>query len=393
MDEVFVSGAAMTSFGRFLERPPRDLVEEAVRDALSDAQITPADVQAAIVGNAVGGLMQGQESIRAQVALRNTGLLGVPMINVENACASSSTAFHLGVQAVAAGTYDCVLVAGYEKLSDPDKTKSFRAFNASMDLDEMRERFGPEAGADRSVFMDLYASMGEDGGAEDDGDVEALGLISVKNHHHGALNPRAQFREEVTLEQVLSARRVAGPLTVLMCSPLSDGAACLVLTSPRFARRRGRDRVRVRASALVSGRGDDGAQPDAVERAARHAYESASVGPTDLDVVELHDATSIAELHLYEQLQLCAPGEGARLVVDGTTWLGGALPVNPSGGLLARGHPIGATGAGQLVELAWQLEGRCGDRQVEGARTALAQNAGGWVGTDAAACTVHVLTT
>jgi acetyl-CoA acetyltransferase len=393
MDDVFVSGAAMTPFGRFLDRPPRDLVEEAVRDALSDAQITPADVQAAIVGNAVGGLMQGQESIRAQVALRNTGLLGVPMINVENACASSSTAFHLGVQAVAAGTYDCVLVAGYEKLSDPDKTKSFRAFNASMDLDEMRERFGPGAGADRSVFMDLYASMGEDGKTEDGGDVEALGLISVKNHHHGALNPRAQFREEVTLEQVLSARRVAGPLTVLMCSPLSDGAACLVLTSPRFARQRGRDRVRVRASALVSGRGDDGAQPDAVERAARRAYEVAGVGPDDLDVVELHDATSIAELHLYEQLQLCRPGEGARLVVDGTTWLGGALPVNPSGGLLARGHPIGATGAGQLVELAWQLEGRCGGRQVEGARTALAQNAGGWVGTDAAACTVHVLTT
>ena len=393
MDDVFVSGAAMTPFGRFLDRPPRDLVEEAVRDALSDAQITPADVQAAIVGNAVGGLMQGQESIRAQVALRNTGLLGVPMINVENACASSSTAFHLGVQAVAAGTYDCVLVAGYEKLSDPDKTKSFRAFNASMDLDEMRERFGPGAGADRSVFMDLYASMGEDGKTEDGGDVEALGLISVKNHHHGALNPRAQFREEVTLEQVLSARRVAGPLTVLMCSPLSDGAACLVLTSPRFARRRGRDRVRVRASALVSGRGDDGGLPDAVERAAGHAYDLAGVGPDDLNVVELHDATSIAELHLYEQLQLCGPGEGARLVVDGTTWLGGALPVNPSGGLLARGHPIGATGAGQLVELAWQLEGRCGDRQVEGARTALAQNAGGWVGTDAAACTVHVLTT
>jgi len=194
----------------------------------------------------------------------------------------------------------------------------------------------------------------------------------------------------VTVEQVLSARSVAGPLTLLMCSPLSDGAACLVLT--RDGNRRGRSGgVRVAASVLTSGRGDDVSKPSAVDRAAKGAFEMAGVDWPDLDVVELHDATAIAELELYEQLGLCEPGAAPRLVRDRVTWLGGDLPVNPSGGLLSRGHPIGATGAAQIVELTWQLEGRCGERQVPDATVGLAQNAGGWVGTDAAACAIHVL--
>jgi len=387
VQEVFITGAAMTRFGKHLGRSSRELVEEAVMGALDDAGLGVPEVGAVYVGNAVSGLMTGQESIRGQVVLRRTGLLGVPIVNVENACASSSTALHLGWQAVATGMQDCVLVVGYEKLHDPDRQKSYRAFNASMDLEELRARF-PEAGTTRSVFMDLYASFS---GSEAHGtvDVEALGTVSVKNHHHGALNPLAQFREEVTLEQVLASRPIAGPLTLLMCSPLSDGAAALVLT----ARPRNGRRVRIAASVLTSGRGDDRSKPDATSRAARSAYERAGLGPEDLDVVELHDATAIAELQLYEELGLCGQGEAARLVLDRLTWLGGRLPVNPSGGLLARGHPIGATGAAQVVELAWQLQGRCGPRQVPGAKVALAQNGGGWVGTDAAACAVHILVT
>jgi acetyl-CoA acetyltransferase len=390
MSDVYVAGAAMTRFGKHLERSARDLVEEAVTAALADAGLRPSDIDACYVGNAVSGLMSGQESIRGQVVLRNTGLLGVPIVNVENACASSSTALHIGRQAVAAGEHDNVLVIGYEKLYDQDRQKSFRAFNASMDLDEMRRRF-PSGGEGRSVFMDLYASFSEPGasGGRRPPDEEALGMISVKNHHHGALNPYSQFRDEVSLEEVLASRRIAGPLTLLMCSPLSDGAAALVLSSrpPDGAR------VRVAASVLTSGRGDDRSMEDAVARAAGQAYERAGLGPEDLDVVELHDATAIAELQLYEELGLCGAGEAARLVLDRVTWLGGKLPVNPSGGLLARGHPIGATGAAQLVELTWQLRGRCDQRQVPEARVALAQNAGGWVGTDAAACAVHVLVT
>lgn len=391
MPDVYVAGAAMTRFGKHLDRSARELVEEAVAAALADAGLQPADIGACYVGNAVSGLMSGQESIRGQVVLRNTGLLGVPIVNVENACASSSTALHLGRQAIASGEQDHVLVLGYEKLYDQDRQKSFRAFNASMDLDEMRSRF-PAGGESRSVFMDLYASFSEpasDGAAAGRGqpDEEALGMVSVKNHHHGALNPYSQFRDEVTLEEVLASRRIAGPLTLLMCSPLSDGAAALVLSS----RRPDGGGVRVAASVLVSGRGDDRSRPDAVARAAGMAFERAGLGPEDLDVVELHDATAVAELQLYEELGLCRPGEAARLVLDRVTWLGGGLPVNPSGGLLARGHPIGATGAAQVVELTWQLQGRCDRRQVPEARTALAQNAGGWVGTDAAACAVHVL--
>jgi acetyl-CoA acetyltransferase len=389
MTDVFVAGAAMTRFGKHLDRTARELAEEAVAAVLDDARLRPADIGACYVGNAVSGLMNGQESIRGQVVLRNTGLLGVPIVNVENACASSSTALHLAHQAVASGEQDHVLVLGYEKLYDQDRKKSYRAFNASMDLDEMRRRF-PAGGEGRSVFMDLYASFEPaDGDARPVTDVEALGMVSVKNHHHGALNPLSQFREEVSLEEVLESRRIAGSLTLLMCSPLSDGAAALVLSSRPPAG----NRVRVAASVLTSGRGDDRSRPDAVTRAVGRAYERAGLGPDDLDVVELHDATAIAELHLYEGLGLCAPGDAARLVLDRVTWLGGSLPVNPSGGLLARGHPIGATGAAQVVELAWQLQGRCDARQVADARVALAQNGGGWIGTDAAACVVHVLVT
>jgi acetyl-CoA acetyltransferase len=389
MDQVLIGGAAMTRFGKHLDKSARQLVEEAVSLALKDAEIEVKNIQAAYVGNAVSGLMNGQESIRAQVVLRHTGLMGVPMVNVENACASSSTALHLGQQAVVSGTYDCVLVVGYEKLYDEDKSKSFRAFNASMDLGELKERFGSEAGQTRSVFMDLYAALADQ--SEHNVDLEALALVSVKNHHHGSLNPYSQFQKEVTKEQVLGSRPVAGPLTLLMCSALCDGAACLVLCSPRFRARHRPARVKIAASVLTSGRGDSLTERSAVQRAVEKAYEVAGVGLEDLDVVELHDATAPAELHLYEELGLCQRGEAGRLIRDRVSWLGGALPVNPSGGLLSRGHPIGATGAAQVVELAWQLEGRSGRRQVPEARVALAQNAGGWVGTDAAACAIHIL--
>lgn len=391
--EVVIEGAAMTRFGKHLDRSARDLVEEAVGRALEDAGLDASQVQAAYVGNAVAGLMSGQESIRAQVVLRRLGMAGIPMINTENACASSSTALHLAWQAVASGAQDCVLVVGFEKLYDADKRKSFRAFNASMDLDEMRERFGEAENPDRSVFMDLYASF--DGASSGNGQAEreALAQVSVKNHHHGALNPFAQFRDELSPEQVLASRPVVGPLTVLMCAPLSDGAAALVLGSAAHRRRRTSPGVRIRASVLTSGRGDDPALETAATRAARRAYELSGIGPGEIDTLEVHDATAIAELHLYEELGLCAEHEALAFAAGGTAWLGGAQPVNPSGGLLAKGHPIGATGTAQVVELAWQLQGRCGARQVEGARTALAQNGGGWVGTDAAACCVHVLST
>jgi acetyl-CoA acetyltransferase len=214
--------------------------------------------------------------------------------------------------------------------------------------------------------------------------------VAVKNRRHAALNPLAQYRREVTAEEVLASRMVSPPLTLLMCSPIGDGAAAAVVCSAAQAGRLGA-KVRVRACELVSGRDSDSGPPGAVERAARAAYEHSGIGPDDLNVVELHDAAAPAELIEYEHLALCGPGEGYKLLSGGTTALGGRLPVNTSGGLLSKGHPIGATGCGQIAELADQLRGRCGGRQAGGARVALAQNAGGVLGEDNAAAVVTIL--
>jgi acetyl-CoA acetyltransferase len=390
----------MTRFGKYLDRGMRDLAEEAVRNAVQDASLDIQEIQAAYVSNSVAGLITGQEAIRGQVVLRHTGLMGVPIVNVENACASASTAFHLAWMAVASGLYECVLALGVEKLSDPDKAKSLRAFNSAVDVSELAEiekRLGrsSEGTSDRSLFMDLYLSMLNSGASDSQGEVggitrEQMALVSVKNHYHGSLNPYAQYREEVTLEQVLQSRQVVGPLTVLMCSPLGDGAAAVLIASEEFARSKGLTGPRVDASVLVSGRGDDRSMVPSTRRAATKAYEMAGISPEDVDVAEVHDAVAPAELSIYEDLRFCAPGEGPKLIADRVTWLGGRLPVNTSGGLLSRGHPIGATGLGQIVEVVWQLQGRAGKRQVENCKVGLTQNGGGHIGFDAAAMAIHL---
>jgi acetyl-CoA acetyltransferase len=389
MRDVWIRGAAMTQFGKDTDRTARTMVEDAVGGALRDAELEPPDVEAVFVGNASWGLVSGQESIRGQVVLRRTGLMGVPIVNVENADASSSAALHLGWQAVAGGLNDCVVVLGFEKLDVGDRGMAYRAINATMDLTELADVFGPRAREERSVLADINGAYTA-GDGRDRFDRQLLAQVSVKNHHNGSLNPWARSRTEFTAEQVLESGTVAGPLTRLMCTRFTDGAACLVLCSTDM--RRGRTGgARIAASVLVSGRGDDLRRPLASVVAVREAYERAAVGPEDLDVVELHDATAIVEMLTYERLGICGPHESDRLVRDRVTCLGGRVPVNPSGGLIARGHPIGATGAAQVVELVWQLEGRCGARQVPSARLALAHSAGGWVGSDAAVYCVHIL--
>jgi acetyl-CoA acetyltransferase len=381
--DVWIQGAAMTRFTRH-DAGARELVEEAVAAALRDARIDPGHVGAAYVANASAGIMTGQECVRGQVVLRHTGLMGVPIVNVENACASSATALHLGWQAIAGGIHECVVVIGCEKIDHRDRRKRRRAMNATFDLLDAADQFGPDAaGRGTNMYLDSL-------GTSTRFDSEVMSLLSVKNRFHGSLNEHAHHRETVTVEQVLDSPAVAGRLTSLMCAPLTDGAACLVLAST--GRRRGHDGgVRIAASVLVSGRGDDMRRSYSVGIAARQAYDAAAIGPEDLDVVEMFDGTVLAELYLYRELGLCREGDEDRLVRERTVWLGGRLPVNPSGGLIARGHPMGATGAAQLVELTWQLQGRCGARQVPGARLGLAQIVGGWVGTDVAASCVHVL--
>jgi acetyl-CoA acetyltransferase len=379
----------MTCFGKHVHRTSRELVEEVVAGALRDADLEPNDVQAAYVGNALAGVISGQESMRAQTVLRRTGLMGTPIVNVENADASGSTALHLAWQAVAHGIHDCVVALGYEKLDHQDRARSYRAINSGMDLSELSDIFGPGAGQEQSVLLQLSGAHSR-GDGRDRFRTEPLALVSVKNHLHASLNPFAHYREAVTVEQVLAAKRVAGPLTRLMCAPLSDGAACVVLCAPDLRRAR-RGGARIAASVLRSGRGDDLRRPMTLRAAARRAYETAGLGPEDLDIAEVHDVTAIAELFVCGELGFCPGGDVERLVVDRTTWLGGALPVNTSGGMLARGHPLGATGIAQVVELTWQLEGRCGRRQVPLARAGLADNVGGWIGADVGAGVIHIL--
>jgi acetyl-CoA acetyltransferase len=382
--EVVVAGVGMTRFARQPESTLKELTGEAVAGALQDAQLPLKAVEAAFFANAIGGSITGQEMIAGQVALRALGVEGIPIVNVENACASGSTALHLGWQAVAAGAADCVLCVGVEKMSHPDKRVTFEAIGRAVDVEQILDGEDPDQGS-RSYFMDLYAGQARRRMEASDVSQADLAAVVVKNRAHGALNPRAQFTQAITLEQVLEAREIVWPLTLPMCSPVSDGAAAVLLVARDPSRPTAGREVRIAASVLASGSGGD-----STARASSKAYALAGVGPEDLDLVELHDAAAPAELSIYESLGLAAAGDGARLIRDGSTRLGSALPVNPSGGLLSKGHPIGATGLAQAFEVVTQLRGEAGDRQVDGARWALAQNGGGWIDDDNAAVAIHI---
>jgi acetyl-CoA acetyltransferase len=300
-------------------------------------------------------------------------------VNVENACASGSTALHLACQAIAAGAYETVAVVGAEKMSHPDRQRPLRALEGAADVDELAGAPG-----DHSVFMDSYAERAA-GRIERDGWQPAdFAAVVVKNRRHAAHNPTAQYRSAMTVDEVLGSRMISPPLTLPMCCPIGDGAAALVVTgAPDGA-------IRVRASALSA---TGGTRPGTVvERAAAAAREQSGLAAHDVQVIEVHDATASAELEAYEHLGLAGAGEGNRLVAEGRTALGGPLPVNTSGGLLSRGHPVGATGVFQIVELVEQLRGRAGERAVDPVPTlALAQNAGGFVEGDNAVAVVTVL--
>ncbi len=404
--KAIVAGVGMTQFGKHLDTGLKALGASAVQAAVADAGITLGDLQAAYVGNAAAGLVTGQESIRGQVILRSIGLGRLPVVNVENACASGSTALNQASAMVTAGLYDCVLVLGVEKLYHADKQKSFAAFSGAVDveaLQEIMERLraatrsagGEQSGAPgqkRSMFMDIYAAAARAHMQRYGTTVEQFAAVSAKNSYHGSMNPRAQFREVLSVAEVLAAPMIAPPLTRPMCSPIGDGAAAAVIVSERKAREIGVAKpVRVRASVLRSGWDHGMDEPGTVEVCAQEAYEEAGVGPSDINVIECHDASAPAEIMAYESLGLCPKGDGGKLVESGATRLGGRIPVNTSGGLLRKGHPVGATGVAQIVELVEQLQGRVTDRQVAGARIALAHNGGGNIGTDAAAMCVTIL--
>jgi len=362
---AYVAGVGMTRFGKFPERGLNSLAAEAIGEALKDAGLQPSNIQAAYMGNTAAEVTPGQVQIPGQAVLRGMGIGRIPVVNVENACATSATAFQQAAQMITLGAYDVVLVCGFDKLPDEDKRSK------------------------RSPFMDIHASMARSYMQRSGATVRHFARVSAKNSLHGSLNPKAQYRQRISVDEVLAAR-ISDPLTLPMCSPIGDGAAALVLVSAKKAKQM-RDAVRVLSSVLASGFDDDDGECGVPEYAARLAYDAAGVAPEDLDVVELHDASAPAEVIHYEHLLLAAENEGPSLLESGATTLGGRIPVNPSGGLLRMGHPIGASSAAQIVELVSQLRGRCGARQVEGARIALAQSSGGFIGRDVAAVVVSIL--
>jgi acetyl-CoA acetyltransferase len=405
MQDVYVIGIGHTPFGKFVERNVKSLANEAISAAISDAGITRSDLDNVFFGNAMQGLVTGQEMVRGQIALRSAGIDGIPIVNCENACATGSTAFHLAWQSVAGGHAAVSMAVGAEKLYLEDTEKMFRNYDAGMDmeiLEELQTRWAEEArqqgstggeNNQRSFAMDMYAShcrlhMETFGTTQED-----LAVVASKNHHHSVHNPLAQYRKPMTVEEIIAGRPVVFPLTVPMCSPIGDGGAAAILCSSAYLKKIQNFRsVKILASVLGSGTDrPKGYGPEHISaRLGEKAYAMAGVGPKDIDVLELHDATSMGEIILYEGLGFCPWGHAAATARSGATTLGGAMPVNPSGGLISKGHPLGATGIGQIAEIVMQLRGEAGKKQVEGARIGMTENGGGFVGVEEASMTLHI---
>lgn len=397
MENIYIVGVGMTPFGRHADKTVKQLTAWAVEDALKDAGCDRKWVQAAFYGNCTQGHFDGQHMIRGQVALLPLGFDSIPIFNIEGACASSSHAFNLAVTQLRGGAADVAIAVGAEKMFSKDKAKMFSAFESAWDVEtfeenknylaEMGKGIVPPPGSQSpnpySPFMDVYAALGRGGLMERFGITQRqLAAVSSKNHGHSVHNERSQYRNAMTIEEILAAPPITYPITLHMCSPISDGAAAAILCTEAGLKKYGFDRkraVKVLASVVrsASARAADDFDNGCTHLAGKAAFEQAGISPKDVDVAEIHDATAIGELLAVESLGLCEPGDSGAMAERGETTLGGKLPINPSGGLESKGHPIGATGIGQIFELVEQLRGNCGKRQVEGARIALQSNGGG----------------
>lgn len=404
MSVSFITGVGMTPFGRQPDQTVASLALAACRDALADAQVDPRDVDAVVFANATWGAMGAQHGIRGQLALQQLGLRPVPVINVENACCSATTALQVATAYVQGGLAGTVLAVGSEVMSQAELPELLAAFEGSWDVAGREESIARLAEwgsqtpvpadavelSSRTVFMDIYAAFARDHMARFGSTPEQFAAVSSKNHMHSVHNPRAQFQKPFTVDEVLQGKAVVWPLTVPMCSPVSDGAAAAVVTAVATDASRA---VRIRGQRIGHGGSWDGQDPTGhvSHQTGLLAFADAGVDPGDIDVAEVHDATAVGEVQQVEHMGLVPYGEGGLAAVRGETALGGRIPVNPSGGLESRGHPIGATGLAQVFELVTQLRGEAGARQVEGARLALAENSGGLVGVEEAAVAVTIL--
>ena len=410
MTDVYVAGIAMTVFGRHPDRSLEDLAGEALSGALKDAGCSAADLGVAYYSGMTNGPLQGQISIPGQVVFSKIGVEGIPVYNVENACASGSSAFNLAVQSLKAGTTDVALALGSEKMNIPDKAKAFSIFEGGWDVSRAEENYrtlvsmgegivpppGSESDKPYSRFMSVYAAMCRWHMRTFGTTQRQIAAVCAKNHQHSVHNPFSQFRKPFTIEEVLAAPPITYPITLPMCAPLSDGAAAAVLCTKEGLERIGADRgraIRVAASVIRSftHRGVDEYEKSVGRRAALAAYEQAALGPEDIDVAEVHDASAMGEILQSENLGLVPFGGGGPAAERGEFTVGGRIPINPSGGLESKGHPLGATGIGQLYELVTQLRAEAGARQVHGARHAIQENGGGMQGVEEAAVAIHIL--
>lgn len=381
--KAYVAGVGMTRFEKPETREWQywDMVREAGSAALADAGVAYEDVEQVPVGYCF------QPSTAGQRAAYELGLTGVPVYNVNNNCATGSTALMLARQLVEGGAADCVLALGFEKmrkgaLGGGADGGDFATSPVARHYGIMAARHGFEATPPTAqIFGDAAREHMEKYGTTE----AQLAAVAAKNHRHSAHNPYAQFRDVYEVSDILAARTVHRPLTKLQCSPTSDGAAAAVVVSERFAEERGlTSLVEIVAQAMTTDTQESFASGSCIDvvgqpmsrEAARQVYERAGLGIEDVDVVELHDCFSVNELLTYEALGMCAEGESGKLVESGATTYGGRWVVNPSGGLISKGHPLGATGIAQVAELAWQLRGEAGERQVPGAGVGLAHNIG-----------------
>lgn len=413
MNDIYIIGTYSTQFKKFPERTYRDLVREAYLGVLADAELENGnDVQMAHFGNC-GMHAVGQSSIRGQVCfipLVQGGLFPerVPMINVEGACATASMAFNGAWKEILSGQAEVALALGVEKLFFPeDPVAMLKGFQAGMDNFRMDETIhvyrqageivGEEfkTGPDRTLFMDTYAMQAKYHMWKYGTTRTQIAIAASKNHNFGALNPKAQYQFELTPQQVLEDRMVSHPLTRAMCAPIGDGAAAAILCSPDFLKNLSSGvqnrAVKIKACVLTGGKYRGFDEPGLSKIAADRAYAMAGVGPADIDVAEVHDATSFCEIYQAEMLGFCPVGEGGKFIESGATMRDGKIPINTSGGLVSKGHPVGATGLSMIHELATQLRGEAGERQVANATLALQENGGGVIGFEEAACSVIIL--
>ncbi|MEM2135403.1 MAG: thiolase domain-containing protein [Candidatus Jordarchaeaceae archaeon] len=394
MRKVAVVGVGMTKFGALYDQDVKELTEEAVWKALQDGGVDPKDIQIAYCGNAVPGVVSRQAGITGQIGLMSVGITGIPITTISNACSSSTCAFRETYFAIATGLYDIGLAFGVEKtvMRKEEATMAtlaigskFLSLGADGELENIYGISFPGFFANAAQrHMHLYGTTREQ-----------MAKVAVKNHHNATMNPYAQFQKEITIEDVFKSRMVAYPLTVYDCCPLSDGASAAILVGEELAKKYTDTPIWIKgtgqASGVYSNTEEDLTRFLPTIMASRDAYKQAKIEPKDVDFAEVHDCFTISEIIHYEDLGWCKKGEGGKMIEEGITELGGKLPVNPGGGLKARGHPVAATGTAQIAELVWQLRGEAGKRQVDGAEIGLAHTLGGLTHADVAVSAVVIL--